>query len=69
MNKYYIEISNDCTSGYIIQSRWFDTEAEAIEWAKSLSFVEIGYSVWLMSSEWNVECDIPTNIIADKKLN
>lgn len=54
--KYYIEISDlDDACGYILQSRFFDTEEQAIKWARSITFLDKHYNVSLMQAEWDNE--------------
>ena len=61
MKKYYIEISEN--EGYILQSQWFDTEEQAIEWSKAITYLDtLYYGMWLMSSEWDEENDTYTDI-------
>ena len=58
MKKYYIEISGKTEydlgdlqyETYILQSEWFDTEKEALNWAENLMFIADGLSVDLMSA-------------------
>ena len=58
MKKYYIEISGKTEydlgdlhgEAYILQSEWFDTEKEALNWAENLMFIADGLSVDLMSA-------------------
>ena len=58
MKKYYIEISDfDNHCEYIMQSRWYDTEEQALEFAKNLSFLDKRYSISLMWAEWDTEND------------
>lgn len=56
MKKYYIEFvfeRNDPFNHYDLQSKWFDTEEEAIKWTESFDYVETNISMYLMSAEWN----------------
>ena len=59
MKKYYIEIcelGERC--GYILQSRFFDTEEQAIKWAKNITFLDYSYyDINLMCAEWDTEDD------------
>jgi hypothetical protein len=58
MKKYYIEFlfynqtKNDC---YDLQSKWFDTEKEAIEWTKTFDYVSENIEMYLMSAIWENE--------------
>lgn len=58
--KYYIEISNE--NGYIIQSNWFDTKEEAIEWFEKINYTENDLKISLMYSIWDKEEDTYTDI-------
>ena len=56
--KYYIEIwsmNREFENPYIIQSRWFDTPEEAIQWAESIDYLDNEFCKSLMSAEWNEE--------------
>lgn len=56
--KYCIEIGdleNPCE--YILQSKWFDTEEQALEWTKGILFWDNRYTISLMRSEWDSEND------------
>lgn len=69
MKKYYIEICDmESPCEYIMQSKWFDTEQEAIKWAKDISFLDMQYSISLMSSEWDVSDDTYTDIDFERYL-
>lgn len=49
MKKYYIEIVDPTKQRpYEIQSRWFDTEEEALEWANTIDYCDL--TVCLMSA-------------------
>lgn len=58
MKKYYIEFlfygqtENNC---YDLQSKWFDTEKEAIEWTKTFDYVSDNVEMYLMSAVWENE--------------
>lgn len=59
MGKWYIEITENTGINPILQSDWFDTETEAIEWAEKIVFfnMQSDYQVWLMYSDWDKEDD------------
>lgn len=58
MKKYYIEIADmDNPCEYMFQSEWFDTEKQALNWAKKIDFLSKQYSISLMTSEWNTILD------------
>lgn len=48
--KYYIEICEQEEVGYILQTEWFDTEEEAMEWFEKISFARHGTKIFLMKS-------------------
>ena len=48
--KYYIEICEQEEIDYILQTEWFDTEEEAMEWFEKISFVRHGTKIFLMKS-------------------
>lgn len=61
--KYFIEISNlDNPCEYILQSRFFDTEEQAIEWVRSITFWDKRYTISLMRAEWDTENDVYNDI-------
>lgn len=64
MKKYYIEICElGVLSDYILQSRFFDTEEQAIKWAKDITFLDYSYyDISLMSAEWDTEDDTYVDI-------
>ena len=54
--KYYVEICHkDYLSEYIMQSEWFDTKAQALEFAKKITYLEDIYLMRIMYAEWNEE--------------
>lgn len=57
MKKYYIEIVNVETDDYIIQTKWFETEEEAINFMKeNFDFIYRGtYALDLMSAVFDKE--------------
>mgnify|MGYP003315503932 CR=1 FL=1 len=57
MKKYYIEIVNVEMNEYIIQSKWFETEEDAISFMKeNFDFIDTGtYAIDLMSAEFDEE--------------
>lgn len=58
MKKFYIEISEyDNPCEYVLQSNWFLTEKDAIDWAKNISFLSKEYEICLLFSEWDTEND------------
>ena len=70
MKKYYIEMcwhpSND--ENYVLQSQWFDTEEQAIEWASKINWVSENFDIYLMSSEWDTDNDNYIDIIQERLL-
>ena len=68
MKKYYVEIVWDKEeSMYIIQSKWYETEEKAIEWAKEIDYLDGHYTMYLMSSEFNEDGEYG-DIIQEKEL-
>ena len=56
MKKYYIEIVNlGGVEPYEVQSRWFDTEEQALEWTKTIDYC--GLTMCLMSAVFTKDCD------------
>lgn len=49
MKKYYIEmVDMNGINPYEVQSRWFDTEEQALEWTKTIDYC--GLTMCLMSA-------------------
>ena len=66
MKRYYIELATN-SGDIILQSRWYSTREEAIDWAESVDY--IGWSsviLCLMSSIWDIEEDTYTDIIQEE---
>lgn len=54
--KYYIEVCDlESPCEYIMQSRFFDTEKQALKWARSISYLSSRYSASLMTAGWDDE--------------
>lgn len=70
MTKYYIEfknVRNDALS-YDMQSKWFDTEEQAIEAFRNFFDYVSNTHVYLMSTEWDIEEDTFSDIKFEKEL-
>lgn len=53
MKKYYIELVWAYgEESYAMQSEWFDTKNEALDWARKINYVNENYDAYLMSAEW-----------------
>jgi hypothetical protein len=57
MKKYYIEVYSKIEQDYILQSDWFDTEKEAIEWAIKIFYKTENLLIDLMASDGHMEGD------------
>ena len=59
MFKYYIEFVIAKTGNTMdMQSKWFDTEEQAIEWlSKSFDYISMQIEAFLMKAEWDEEED------------
>ena len=69
MRKYYIEVVwHNNKDSYILQSKWFDTEEQALKWAKGIDYIVEYIDVYLMSSEWNNETDTYIDIEQERKI-
>ncbi len=68
--KYYVEFSDELSSDvYFAQSILFNTEEEALDWARKIEFIRFKvYSVYLMKVPVNEEGDIDGDILQVKKL-
>lgn len=61
--KYYIEIGDlESPCEYIMQSKFFDTEEEAVEWATAVTWLDNQYSISLMQADYDSENDIFNDI-------
>ena len=55
--KYYAELINDnvCTNeyseNYLLQSKWFDTEQEVLDWVKTVDYIDWDFK-WLMMTAY-----------------
>ena len=57
MKKYYIEIWHhniEFEKPYVVQSKWFDDEIEAIEWTDGM-YLDSSFTASLMSAEFDDE--------------
>ena len=70
MKKYYIEMCWYPSNGenYVMQSRWFDTEEQAVQWAHQINWLSDNLDAYLMSAEWNVAEDCYGDIIQERLL-
>ena len=68
--KYYVEFSDELSSDvYFAQSILFNTEEEALDWARKIEFIRFKvYSVYLMKVPVNEEGDIDGDILQVRKL-
>lgn len=64
LGKWYIEITENNGVNPILQSDWFDTEEEALDWANKIVFFDLSsdYQIWLMYSEWDYNDETYTDI-------
>jgi hypothetical protein len=66
MKQYYIELATN-SGDIILQSKWYETEQEALKWAEDIQYIGWASAVLcLMSSVWDVEEDTYTDIIQEK---
>lgn len=66
MKKYYIELATN-SGDIILQSKWYNTREEAMDWAKSIDYIGwISAILCLMSSIWDVEEDTYIDIIQEE---
>ena len=71
MRRYYIEFYNpmEDSSKYLLQTKWFDTEAEALEWYKeNIDFKRDDIEAQLMSAETDILDDTYKDIIIEYNL-
>lgn len=57
MNKYYVEIwdNGELDRPYILQSKWYDTEEEAMEFIRSFQYLDNTLKVDIMTAEFGEE--------------
>lgn len=66
MKKYYIELATK-SGDIVLQSKWYNTREEAVNWAKSVDYIgSASVILCLMSSEWDTEEDVYTDIIQEE---
>lgn len=66
MKKYYIELATN-SGDIILQSKWYETEQEALKWAGDIHYIGwVSAVLCLMSSVWDVGEDTYTDIIQEK---
>lgn len=66
MKKYYIELTTE-SGDIILQSKWYETEQEALKWAEDIHYIKWASGVLcLMSSVWDIGEDMYTDIIQEK---
>ena len=66
MKKYYIELATN-SGDIILQSKWYETEQEALKWAEDIHYIGLVSDVLcLMSSIWDTKEDTYTDIIQKK---
>lgn len=66
MKKYYIELATN-SGDIILQSKWYETEQEALKWAEDIHYIGwVSAVLCLMSSEWDTKEDTYTDIIQEK---
>lgn len=65
MKKYYIELASDYNI-VLAQSKWYNTEEEALEFAQHIDFIHARSTLYLMSSVWDENEDKYTDIIQER---
>lgn len=56
--KYYVEIydiTSQDTANYVVQSKYFTSEAEAMLWANAIDFIKQNYKMRLMYATFDEE--------------
>ena len=69
MKKFYIEVVDLISDDYILQSKWYDTEKQAIEWAKGIAYMDRMLTINLLSADWNEEEEIYGDIYLERCLD
>lgn len=69
MKKFYIEIVDLISDDYVLQSKWHNTENQAIEWAKGIDYMDRMHTINLLSADWNEEEEIYGDIYLERCLD
>lgn len=70
MKRYYIEICwHPSDESYLMQSKWYDTEEGAMDWASQIHWSSENVDFYLMSAEWDTEADTYGDIIQERLLD
>lgn len=69
MKKFYIEIVDLISDDYVLQSKWYDTEEKAIEWARGIDYVDKMYTINLLSANWDEENETYGDIYFERCLD
>lgn len=66
--KFYIEIVDEKTKEYILQSNYFDNMEIAINWSKSITFLKEDYKIYIMKQIYNTETEEMSDIFKVKEI-
>ena len=70
MRKYYIEfVWHGSEDGVVLQSVWFDSEKQAMDWLESVDYCNEVIDTYLMSADWDIEEDTYGDIVIERKLD
>lgn len=67
--KYYVEIADITDGNYILQSDWFDTEKDAEDFIRQISYLSCNFICYIMCSKWDYENDTYTDINTFRRVN
>lgn len=68
--RYYIEICDKLNNkDYIIQSKWYDTREDAINFCKTIDYIDNDFDIYLMSGVWNIDEDYYEDITSEELIN
>ena len=70
MRKYYIEfVWHGSVDGVVLQSVWFDSEKQAMDWLDSVDYCNEVIDTYLMSADWDIEEDTYGDIVIERKMD
>ena len=70
MKKYYIEfVWHGSCDGVVLQSVWFDSEKQAMDWLDSVDYCNEVIDTYLMSADWDIEEDTYGEIMQERRLD
>ena len=70
MRRYYIEfVWHGSCDGIVLQSVWFNSEGEALNWLESVDYCNEVIDTYLMSADWDIEEGTYEDIFIERRLD